>query len=43
MKQRWLVGVLLSAALALVACTPAEPGEGLEGSAPAPADLYDGY
>ena len=42
MKHRWLVGLLLSV-LALVACTPAEGGEGAEGSAPAPADFYDGY
>ena len=43
MKHRWLVGLLLSAVLALVACTPAEGGEGPEESAPAPADFYDDY
>lgn len=43
MKHPWLVGLLLSVALALVACTPAEGGEGPTPSAPAPADFYDGY
>jgi hypothetical protein len=43
MKNRWLVGLLLLAALALAACTPAEGGEGAEESTPAPADFYRDY
>ena len=43
MKHRWLAGLLLSTVLALVACTPAEGGEGAAESTPAPADDYDGY
>jgi predicted small secreted protein len=43
MKHRWLACLLLSAALALAACTPAEGGEDARESAPAPADVYDGY
>lgn len=43
MKHRWLAGLVLAATLILGACTPAEGGEGPEESAPAPADLYDGY
>ena len=43
MKHRWLVGLLLSAVLALVACTPAEGGAGAPSSTPAQADFYDGY
>jgi hypothetical protein len=42
MKHRWLA-ILLLAALALAACTPAEGGEGAGESTPAPADFYDGY
>ena len=43
MKHRWLVVLLLSTVLALVACTPAEGGEGPGTSAPAPADFYGDY
>ena len=43
MKHRWLVGLLLSAVLALVACTPADGGTAPTTSDPAPADFYDGY
>ena len=43
MKHRWLAVLLLTAALALGACTPAEGGEAPQESAPAPADFYDDY
>jgi hypothetical protein len=42
MKRRWLAGLLL-VALSLAACTPADGGEGADGSGPAPADIYDDY
>lgn len=43
MRHRCLAGLLLCAAFILGACTPAEGGEGAEGSAPAPANYYEGY
>jgi hypothetical protein len=43
MKHRWLACLLLSAALALPACTPAEGGEDAGESAPAPANVYEDY
>jgi hypothetical protein len=46
MKHRWFAALLLAAALALGACTPAEGGAGpATPGAPTPdqADFYDGY
>lgn len=43
MKHPWLVGLLLGAALALAACSPADGGTIGTTPDPAPADFYDGY
>lgn len=46
MKHRWLAALMLAAALALAACTPAEDGAGPaapDSATPGPADFYDGY
>ena len=43
MKHRWLVGLMLSLALAVSACTSPEGGEGAETPTPGQADFYRDY